>query len=117
MALAGAVAWVVSADPVSNAKRAIQARLQQHGARVVQRLSKDVSHVVFERRRVQASSKRAETDSDVVELYNRLDKVRQPPSPCRERARGASPVLPHAFPGFFSQGMPCIREGRGHSSR
>lgn len=70
------VALVCCADAVRNARQAIQARLREHGARVVQRLSKDVSHVVFERKHVPPSAKRAEPDADLLELYTKLDKVR-----------------------------------------
>ncbi|RMZ54717.1 hypothetical protein APUTEX25_003095 [Auxenochlorella protothecoides] len=68
------VALVCCADAVRNARQAIQARLREHGARVVQRLSKDVSHVVFERKHVPPSAKRAEPDADLLELYTKLDK-------------------------------------------
>ncbi|KFM25523.1 PAB-dependent poly(A)-specific ribonuclease subunit 2 [Auxenochlorella protothecoides] len=69
------VALVCCADAVRNARQAIQARLREHGARVVQRLSKDVSHVVFERKHVPPSAKRAEPDADLLELYTKLDKL------------------------------------------
>ncbi|KAL6766685.1 hypothetical protein ACKKBG_A36965 [Auxenochlorella protothecoides x Auxenochlorella symbiontica] len=74
------VALVCCADAVRNARQAIQARLREHGARVVQRLSKDVSHVVFERKHVPPSAKRAEPDADLLELYTKLDKFALPPT-------------------------------------
>lgn len=70
------VALVCCADAVRNAKQAIQARLREHGARVVQRLGRDVSHVVFERKHVPASTRGLDADADLLGLYTKLEKVR-----------------------------------------
>ena len=74
-ALEGVVALVQCSDPIHNARRAITQRLAAHGARVVQRLGKDVTHVVFERRR---SHRAGNSDEDAIlsALYRNLDAVR-----------------------------------------
>jgi hypothetical protein len=70
------VALVVCADRVHNAKAALQQRLQQHSARVLQRLSKEVTHVIFERRRSQRAGDKSEEEEKISQLYTRLDAVR-----------------------------------------
>lgn len=72
----GVVAYVLCADAVHNAKAAIQARLSQNGAKIASRLSKDVTHVIFERGRGwEPQTARQGLDQDIRDLYARLSKV------------------------------------------
>lgn len=67
---------VVSADPTYNAKPALMRMLGQLGAKVVKKLSKDVTHVVYERRQAQRASKdHKDSEQDLRELYARVDKL------------------------------------------
>ena len=70
------VAWVLAADPVHNAKAAIQERLAQHGARVAARLGREVTHVICERRHSQRPKDKAADEAELLELFKKLDKVR-----------------------------------------
>lgn len=69
------IAIIICSDPIHNAKGAILKRLQTNGARVVQRINKDVTHVIFERRRSQRACDKRQEDETVVELYRKLDGV------------------------------------------
>ena len=72
----GVVAYVLCADAVHNAKAAIQARLSHNGAKVASRLSKDVTHVIYERGRGwEPQTARQGLDQDIRDLYARLSKV------------------------------------------
>ena len=71
----GVMAVVKSTDPLLNSKPAIQSRLIAHGARIIQRLGKDVTHVVFERKRSQRPSDKADEDAFIADLYRKLDAV------------------------------------------
>ena len=75
-ATAAAAAQVVAADPSYNAKPAIQRTLGQLGARVVSRLSKEVTHVVYERRAPQQRGGRDRAaEQELQELYKKVDKL------------------------------------------
>lgn len=74
-ALADVIAWVVCLDSVANAKAAITARIEKHGGKATSRLSKDVSHVVFERRRTRKPAEIAQDEAELLELFKKLDKV------------------------------------------
>jgi len=69
------IAIIICSDSIHNAKGAIQKRLQTNGARVVPRLTKDVTHIIFERRRSQRARDKRNEDEAVVELYRKLDGV------------------------------------------
>lgn len=69
------VALVMCQDPVANAKAAVTARIEGHGGRVVARLGKDVSHIVWERTRSRRPSDKAADEAQLLELFNKLEKV------------------------------------------
>jgi len=69
------VALVVASDAVHNAKSAITNRLKSNGAKVVTRLSREVSHVVFERKRSQRTADKDEEMAKITDLYNKLEAV------------------------------------------
>ena len=69
------IALIVCSDPIHNAKGAISTRLQTHGARIVPRLGKDVTHIIFERRRSQRACDKRNEDETVAELYRKLEGV------------------------------------------
>jgi hypothetical protein len=69
------IAIIVCSDPIHNAKGALHKRLQSNGARVLARLGKDVTHIIFERRRSQRASDKRNEDEAVIELYRKLDGV------------------------------------------
>jgi hypothetical protein len=70
------IAIIVCSDLIHNAKGAVHKRLQANGAKVLPRLTKDVTHVIFERRRSQRACDKRSEDEAVVELYRKLDGVR-----------------------------------------
>lgn len=76
--LRDAVVLVLHSDAVHNAKEAIKSRVQANGGRVALRLGKDVTHVVFERRRSQRPADKQAEQAAILDLYHRLDKVRPP---------------------------------------
>jgi hypothetical protein len=59
----------------SNAKAAITQRLGAHGAKIVTRLNKDVTHVVYQRRSGHNASAIAEDCDKLRALYRRIDVV------------------------------------------
>jgi hypothetical protein len=65
---------VVCSDPKYTAKPAIQRTLEQLGARVVQRLTKDVTHIVYERRKAQRGRDR-DAEQELQELYSRAERL------------------------------------------
>ena len=71
------MAVIFCSDPVHNAKSAIQKRLQTHGARTVTRISKEITHIVFERRRSQRASDKKDEEVAILSLYRKLDGVRE----------------------------------------
>lgn len=71
----GVVALFQPTDPLLNSKAAIQSRLVANGARIMQRIGKDVTHVVLERKRSQRPSDKTEEEAIVAELYRKLDAV------------------------------------------
>lgn len=81
------MAWVVSLDPVANAKGALTARIESHGGRVATRLGKEVSHVVWERSRSRRPSDKAADEQQLLELFHKLEKVGGE----RQRRQGAMP--------------------------
>lgn len=68
---------MVSADPSYNAKPAIQRTLTALGAKVVQRLGKDVTHVVYERRGGSGGGggRNREAERELLELYAKVDRL------------------------------------------
>jgi hypothetical protein len=64
---------------VTNAKSAIQARISQYGGRVVARLGKEVSHVIWERRHSKRPSDKAADEAELLQLFLKLEKVRACP--------------------------------------
>lgn len=69
------VALVMCQDPVANAKAAVTTRIEGHGGRVVARLGKDVSHIVWERTRSRRPSDKAADEAQLLELFHKLEKV------------------------------------------
>lgn len=77
MALQEVVALVVSEDPMNSGKRGIEARLALLGARVAQRWSRDLTHVVFERARDLGRPRGTYCpDDNLLALYKRVEKAR-----------------------------------------
>lgn len=74
-ALEDVVAWIVCADPLSNARAGLAQRLEQSGAAVASRLSKAVTHVVYQRG---AAGRVQEKQEELAQVFKRLDKVRRP---------------------------------------
>lgn len=70
------VALVQCTDAVANAKAAITARIEKNGGRVAARLGKEVSHIVWERRRSRRPSDKAADEAELMELFRKLEKVR-----------------------------------------
>ena len=62
-------------DPVANARAAIAARIEKHGGKVAARLSKDTSHIIWERRHSRRPSEKAADEADLLELFRKLEKV------------------------------------------
>lgn len=79
-ALEDVVAWIVCADPLSNARAGLAQRLEQSGATVAQRLNKHVTHVVYQRG---AAGRVQEKQEELAQVFKRLDKVRR----CLHRAQ------------------------------
>lgn len=69
------VALVMCQDPVANAKAAVTTRIEGHGGRVVARLGRDVSHIVWERTRSRRPSDKAADEAQLLELFHKLEKV------------------------------------------
>jgi hypothetical protein len=68
------VALVCATDSLQNAKAALQARLRKHGAKVVQRLSKGITHIVYERRILQHGH-HDQPEPELLDLFRKLDAV------------------------------------------
>ncbi|KAL4430735.1 hypothetical protein ABPG75_005991 [Micractinium tetrahymenae] len=73
------VALVMCQDPVANAKAAVTARIEGQGGRVVARLGKDVSHIVWERTRSRRPSDKAADEAQLLDLFHKLEKLEYPP--------------------------------------
>jgi len=75
--LQGVVAFIQCSDAVHNAKAAIHDRLKKNGAKVITRITKEVSHVIFERKRYHSAGTKANEDTKVlVTLYKKFKGVR-----------------------------------------
>lgn len=72
------VALVVSRPlgPV-NTKQVLTERLQSLGAKIAGRLSKEVTHIIFQRQRFADADEHSAEDSDLRALYDRTAKVRE----------------------------------------
>eukprot|EP00887_Chlorella_sp_A99_P005336 scaffold1.g5336.t1 len=77
--MADVVCLIRAGDPVHTAKPALTARLLSNGAKVVTRLGREVTHVIYERRHSQRPRDKAADDVELLELYKRLDKLEHPP--------------------------------------
>lgn len=69
------VAYVYCSDAQHNARAAITSRLQDNGAKVVPRLTKEVTHIIFERRRSQRPSDKEAEAADIHEMYRKVELV------------------------------------------
>jgi hypothetical protein len=69
------VAWVVALDPAHTAKAALPARVEMAGGKVVSRLGREVSHIIWERRHSRRPSDKAADEAELLELFRKLDKV------------------------------------------
>ncbi|GAB4817885.1 hypothetical protein N2152v2_004931 [Parachlorella kessleri] len=65
---------VVCYDPKYTAKPALKRTLQELGAKVVERLTKQVTHVVYERRTAQRG-KEKDAEQELQDLYGKTDKL------------------------------------------
>lgn len=83
------VALVVCAG-VQNARQALNERLRKSGAKVVQRLTKETTHVIFERTHSKKPSDKQADEAELLELYKKVDKVRRSTRRAGRDARGAA---------------------------
>ena len=75
--LVDVVALIRAGDPVHTAKPALTSRLLANGAKVVQRLGREVTHIIYERRHSQRPRDKTADEAELLELYKRLDKARR----------------------------------------
>ncbi len=73
--MAGVVALVRCASGAGSVQDALEARIQALGARVVPRLNKDVTHVVFQRQASVTREGRAAEDQELRALHDRVRRV------------------------------------------
>ena len=66
---------LIKSVQILNAKSAIKNRLERHGARIATKLSSQVTHVVFERRRSQRALDKKNDEDSVSELYKKIESV------------------------------------------
>lgn len=76
-ALAGTVVYIVRwrADGDISFQGPLARKVASHGARVVQRLTKDVTHVLLQLKPLPSPSERALEQDKLRELYAKVDKV------------------------------------------
>lgn len=79
-ALAGTVVYIVRwrADGDISFQGPLARKVASHGARVVTRLTKDVTHVLLQLKPLPSPSERALELDKLRELYAKVDKVRPP---------------------------------------
>jgi hypothetical protein len=91
MALEDVVAYVSSSsDP--QAHTGLVAKLKKHGARHALRLSKDVTHIVFQRKSKPTPDERGAEDAELRALHERAGKVRACVRGRRRRAWRRAPL-------------------------